>query len=94
MDANKKVYVYDTGGTLAGSWTAGGLQSNASLQGIATDGTDIWLVDAQTDKVYRYTGAAALTSGSQNAASSFSLNSSNTSPKDIVTDGTSLWATP
>ena len=27
----------------------------------------------------------------QNAASSFSLNSGNTSPKDIVTDGTSLW---
>ena len=30
-------------------------------------------------------------SGSQNAAISFNLNSGNTSPKDIVTDGTNLW---
>ena len=30
-------------------------------------------------------------SGSQNAASSFSLNSGNTSPKDIVTNGVNLW---
>ena len=91
VDANKKVYIYDTSGALVGSWTAGGLQSNAALQGIATDGTDIWLIDAQTDRVYRYTGAAALTSGSQNAASSFGLNSGNTNSKDIVTDGTYLW---
>src|SRR5262249_51817779 len=34
---------------------------------------------------------ASRLSGSQNAASSFSLNSGNTSPKDIVTDGTNLW---
>ena len=38
-----------------------------------------------------YTGAASRLSGSQNAASSFSLNSGNKDPKDIVTDGTSLW---
>ena len=89
MDANKKVYVYNTSGGLLGSWTAGSLASNATVEGIATNGTDVWIVDAKQDKVFRYTGAASRLSGSQNAASSFSLNSGNTSPKDIVTDGTS-----
>ena len=91
VDANKKVYVYNPGGGLLGSWTAGSLASNATVEGIATNGTDVWIVDAKQDKVFRYTGAASRLSGSQNAASSFSLNSSNTGPKDIVTDGTSLW---
>ena len=85
-----KVYVYNTSGGLLGSWTAGTLASNATVEGIATNGTDVWIVDAKSDKVFKYTGAASRLSGSQNAASSFSLNSSNTNPKDIVTDGTSL----
>ena len=94
VDANKNVYVYSTGGTLLGSWSAGGLSSSAQLTGIATNGTDIWLVDSYADKVYKYTGAASRLSGSQNAASSFSLASGkngNTNPQDIVTDGTSFW---
>jgi glycosylphosphatidylinositol phospholipase D len=91
VDANKKVYVYNNGGGLLGSWTAGSLASNATVEGIATNGADVWIVDARQDKVFRYTSAAGRTSGSQNAASSFSLNSANTSPKDIVTDGTYLW---
>ena len=89
VDANKKVYVYNTSGGLLGSWTAGSLAANATVEGIATNGTDVWIVDAKQDKVFRYTSAAGLRSGSQNAASSFSLNSSNANPKDIVTDGTS-----
>ncbi len=91
VDANKSVYVYDTSGALQGSWAAGGLQSTAQLEGIATNGTDVWLVDNKTDKVYRYAKAAPLTNGSPVATSSFSLNSGNTSPKDIVTDGNYLW---
>ena len=90
VDANKKVYVYNTSGGLLGSWTAGSLAANATVEGIATNGTDIWIVDAKQDKVFRYTGAASRLSGSQNAASSFNLNSGNSNPKDIVTDGTSL----
>jgi hypothetical protein len=90
VDANKKVYVYNTSGGLLGSWTAGTLASNATVEGIATNGTDIWIVDAKQDKVFLYTNAG-LRSGSQNAASSFGLNSGNADPKDIVTDGTSLW---
>jgi sugar lactone lactonase YvrE len=90
-DANKTVYVYNTSGVLLGSWLTGGLASNAQVEGIATNGTDVWLVDAKQDKVFKYTGAASRLSGSQNAASSFTLNSGNSSPKGIVTDGTSLW---
>jgi hypothetical protein len=91
VDANKKVYVYNTSGALLGSWAAGSLASNATVEGIATNGTDVWIVDARQDKVFRYTGAASRLSGSQNAAGSFKLNGSNTSPKDVVTDGANLW---
>ena len=91
VDANRKVYVYNNSGTLLGSWTAGTLATTATVEGIATNGTDVWIVDAKSDKVYKYTGAATRLSGSQNAASSFSLNSANKSPKDIVTDGVNLW---
>jgi DNA-binding beta-propeller fold protein YncE len=95
VDANKNVYVYSPSGTLQGSWSAGGLSSSAQLTGIATDGTNIWLVDSSTDKVYEYTGAASRLSGSQNAASSFTLSvhghSGDGNPQDIVTDGTSFW---
>jgi streptogramin lyase len=95
VDANKNVYVYSPGGTLLGSWSAGGLGSSATLTGIATNGTDIWLVDSTADKVYKYTGAASRLSGSQSAASSFNLANSkknnDSNPQDIVTDGTSFW---
>ena len=91
VDANHKVYVYDASGILLGSWTAGTLASNATIEGIATNGTDIWIVDARSDKVFKYSFAASRLTGSQNAASSFNLTSSNANPKDIVTDGTNLW---
>lgn len=89
VDANRKVYVYNTSGGLLGSWTAGSLASNATPEGIASNGTDVWIVDSRSDKVFFYAGAASRLSGSQTAASSFNLASGN--PKDIVTDGASLW---
>lgn len=91
IDTNRNVYVYNTGGGLLGSWIAGTMASNATPEGIATNGTDVWIVDSRSAKVYKYAGAATRLSGSQTAASSFNLNGSNTSPKDIVTDGTYLW---
>ncbi len=91
VDANKKVYVYNDSGVLLGAWTAGSVASNATIEGITTDGTDVWLIDARQDRVYRYANAASRLSGSQNAISSFALNSGNRNPKDIVTDGTNLW---
>jgi WD40 repeat protein len=95
VDGNKTVYVYNNGGGFIGSWSAGGLSSSATLTGIATNGTDIWLVDSYSDKVYKYAGAASLLSGGQSPASSFSLSNkhgnTNTNPQDLVTDGTSFW---
>jgi hypothetical protein len=91
-DANKKVYVYNAAtGALVGSWSAGGLAGTAHVQGIATNGTDVWIVDSRSDKVYKYAGAAGRLSGSQNATSSFSLNGSDGNSRGIVTDGTSFW---
>lgn len=91
VDANKTVYVYNTSGGLLGSWTAGSLPANANVQGVATNGADVWIVDAQGDRVYRYTGAATRLTGAQNAATNFLLNASNRDPSDLVTDGSSLW---
>jgi hypothetical protein len=93
VDNNRKVFVYDTSGGLLGSWTAGTLANNAQPQGIATNGTDVWIVDGKSDKVFKYTGAAMRLSGSQNANSNFALNSGNRSPTDIVTDGSHFWVT-
>ncbi len=91
VDASRRVYVYNTAGGSLGSWSAGSLNTAAQVEGIATNGTDIWIVDAKQDKVFKYTGAAGRTEYSQNAASSFNLNSGNSNPKDIVTDGTHLY---
>jgi hypothetical protein len=91
VDANRTVYVYDSAGALLGSWTAGSIASNATVQGIATNGTDVWIVDAKSDKVFRYAGAATRLSGSQNAASSFSLNTGNRDPSDLVVRGSEMW---
>jgi DNA-binding beta-propeller fold protein YncE len=90
VDANRNVYVYrSSDGALLGSWAAGSMAGNATPEGIATNGADVWIIDGRSDKVYRYAGAAGRISGSQTAASSFNLASAN--PKDIVTDGASLW---
>jgi len=93
VDANRNVYVYGPNGNSLGSWSIGGFSASTQVEGIATNGTDVWIVDAKSDKVFKYLGAASRTSGSQNAASSFTftLSSGNKSPKDIVTDGIHLW---
>ncbi|MEM6471605.1 MAG: putative Ig domain-containing protein, partial [Planctomycetota bacterium] len=88
-DANERVYVYDTDGeTLLGDWNARLLDSP---EGIATDGTDIWVVDDGIDKVKRYSNAASRTSGQQFAASEFQLAFGNSDPRGITTDGQTLW---
>ncbi len=94
VDANRNVYVYDNNGGLLGSWAAGTMSSRATVQGIATDGTNIWIVDSRADRVYYYANAASRLSGSQ-TASSFALGSGNTAPAGIVfgNDGANryLW---
>lgn len=84
VDANRNVYVYNNSGSLLGSWLLGTVASNAKLQGIATDGTHIWVVDARADRVYYYASAAGRLSGTQTATGSFALASGNTSPTDLV----------
>ncbi len=90
-DANRKVYVYNTSGVLQGSWTAGTLTSTAQVEGITVFGNDVWIVDNKTDKVFKYSAAAGLISGTLNSSSSFSLSSGNGNAKGIVTDGASIW---
>jgi hypothetical protein len=56
---------------------------------ITTNGADIWLVDSNTDKAYKYTGATSRLSDSQSAASSCNLVSGkngNSNPQDAVAD--------
>ncbi len=91
VDANRNVYVYNAHGTLVGSWTAGSLNGSSVVEGITVHGNDVWIVDAKSDKVYRYDGAASRLAGSQNASGNFSLNSANKDPGDLVTDGSSIW---
>ena len=88
VDNDKHIYVYDAAGNLQGDWQSSDV---SRPQGIATDDNDIWLVDSRHDKVYRYSGGAAFTSGSHAADSSFSLNSSNKNSTGITTDGNHIW---
>ncbi|MFO0979248.1 MAG: hypothetical protein U0996_22760 [Planctomycetaceae bacterium] len=90
-DANRNVYVYSASGTRLGSWSAANLSSTAQVEGITTNGSDVWILDNKTDRVYRYNSAANTLGGSLSASSSFSLNSTNSNAKGLVTDGTSIW---
>ena len=90
IDCDRTVYVYNAAGEKVGAWTARNL---VQPQDITTDGTDIWILDSACDRVYRYAGAAAHTSGSQAPAASFALDCNNQHPTGIVTDGTTFWVT-
>jgi hypothetical protein len=90
VDANRNVYVYNSTGSLLGSWSAGSMANNATPEGIATDGKDVWIVDSRNHMAYRYADAAGRLSGNQTAASSFFLGSG-ANQTDIVTDGNFLF---
>ena len=62
-------------------------------QGIATDGTDIWIVDAASDTVSRFAGAAQFTSGVAPSTDSFRIQPDNQDPSGLATDGQKLWIT-
>ena len=81
IDNDDSVYVHDNAGNLLRSWRASGL---SRPEGIATDGTDVWIVDSGDDAIYQYSGAASRTSGSQAADAVFGLASGNTNPKGIA----------
>jgi hypothetical protein len=65
--------------------------SRAQFEGIATNGTDVWLLENYSHEVFKFTGAAGRRSGGVAADSRFNLAKENTNAKDIVTDGTALW---
>ena len=91
VKSDKRVYVYDTDDdSLLGTWRAKGPHW---ARGIATDGDDVWIVDAKHDKVFQFTAAADRTSGYQWADDYFHLHRSNRSPSGIVFQDGVFWIT-
>jgi hypothetical protein len=90
INNDKNVFVYNADGTLRGSWTALGFKQP---QDIATNGTDIWIVDDASMKIYRYGGAASFLDGTHQPTQIFSLDRSNKNASGLVTDGQYLWVT-
>lgn len=86
IDSNHRVYVYDGDGAIQTTWTASGLNQP---EGIATDGTHIWILDKKAKQVLRYEGAAV--AGDAAADFAFSLHGANSGAMGITTDGASLW---
>ena len=95
-NATGQVTVYGGNGVRLGEWTATGV---SGTEGIATDGTDIWIVDSGGE-VHQFVeasnfGTEALANGELvptfSPTSSFSLDASNASPSGITTDGDLLW---
>ncbi|WP_254510266.1 hypothetical protein [Anatilimnocola floriformis] len=82
------MYVHDQSGRLLGQWKVDGIDKP---EGIATNGTDMWIVDRETDRVFFFAGGAVRRTGSVKATSSFALAASNHDPYDVTTDGAHLW---
>jgi len=78
------VHKYARNGTLVGAWTLDPLNVNPRGIGIDTNGNDIWVVDKNTDRVYRYNGATAHTTGTYTANSAFPLDPANRNPQGIA----------
>lgn len=88
VNGNKRVYVYDDAGGFLGRWTAIG---PSRVNGIATDGTDVWILDHKLDTVFHYAGAAASLTGDIEATDSFALHTNNKNGRGITTDGANIW---
>jgi hypothetical protein len=76
-----KVFKYTLTGSLLGSWAID--PANAHPTGLTINPnnvSDIWVVDSGTDRVYQYTAAATLISGSQAASATFALAAGDTNP--------------
>ena len=91
VKSNEWVYVYDrTDDSFLGKWDAVG---PSVAQGIATNGTDFWIVDDQKDRVYVYENASDWRSGSHSATRTFNLNNFNDDPTGIEVSGDTIWVT-
>jgi hypothetical protein len=99
---NVQVHIYKPDGTHVGNWIADFVKK---AQDIATDGSDMWIVDDGSNTVWRFhTGASwtGTTSGEHHAPDpisssdpfpSFRLDPANQSPTGMVTDGKTIWVT-
>ena len=91
ISANDEVQVFQPAtGTLLGNWKANG---GGTSEGITIWGNDAWVVSPGTDRVYRFQEGARTLSGTLDASSSFSLDSANSQPTGIVTNGVHFWVT-
>ena len=91
VKSNEWVYVHDgTDGSFQGQWDAVGPDW---ARGIATNDTDIWIVDDRLDRVYFYADATDWRSGSHQATSTFNLNNFNDDPSGIEVHGDTIWVT-
>ncbi len=88
IDGGGTVYVYSAAGALLGQWTP---LNVGKPEGITVWNNNLWLVDPASDRVYAFTGGAALRSGKVNPTSSFALNAANGDASDLVTDGSRIW---
>ena len=95
LNSDGRVFVYDYD-LLNESFSAAGsvqLTGLTNPQGLATNGTDLWVTDdaGQNDFVQFFDDAALLTTGTAALTSSFTTETGNNFPEDITTDGTFLW---
>ena len=78
---NHKAFTFTTGGDYVGEWYPASSRQND----FATDGTYIYAVDGDTDKVYRYS------TDDHNYIDSWALDAQNADAWGIATDGVSIW---
>ncbi len=89
VNSNKNVLVLDPeSNSHLGTWRANG---PGSVEGIATDGTHIWIVDKGRDRVFFFEYAADNRWEPQSATGDFHLASGNRKPTGITTDGETIW---
>ncbi len=88
--STKQIRVFDATGNTLGNWTA---SDAISPEGVTVNNGDLWLVDRGSHTVRHYTGGAVRRSGAVVANDSFALAGDNTSPSDLVTDGSTVWVT-
>ncbi len=97
VSAERDINVYTGTGVYLGSWNS---KAGNQPEDIATNGTDIWIVDDARDQVFFFAGGAAWTSGSQSNTSAFNLRRVNGNPEEtngnpsgmVFRDG-KLWIT-
>ena len=93
---DKAVYRYDTSGSLLGTFALDGSDDddhsddddshddNKDPAGITTNGTHIWVVNDDGDRVFKYDVAGTF-------VEEFELAPGNKRPEGITTDSTSIW---